>query len=102
MKKALFIVIISLITLSACKKEEETPLCEQYEYGTIVLDNKREYTYDLYIDSEYVREIGPNEVVRINKSVGHHYVKLEMGLSYYYYKTVYVGMCDDVLLVHEY
>lgn len=102
MKKLLLIFLLGIIIHSGCKKEEEIPLCEQNNFGTFILENNRDYTYDLYVDGDYVSEVLPKETFRIDLPVGHRYIKLEMGLDYYYYRTVYVGQCDEVTLTHDY
>ena len=100
MKKLLLISPIGIIFISGCKKEDEKPLCEEHNYGTLKINNKRDWTYKLYIDNEYRRNIEPMELYETNLPAGHHYIKLTTGLDYYYYKTVNIRQCNEVTITH--
>jgi hypothetical protein len=101
MKKLLILLLLAVISISACKKEDPVPECESQNYGELSITNLNNYTYDLYVNSTAYGTIKPKETKVVTHEPGNCTVKFIVEDGYWYIKTE-LHQCDFKKVVFEF
>jgi|GEM_PF-3414422 len=101
MKNILTLLFIVAISLSSCKKESQIPDCELNDTGELQVQNLRNYSYGLYLDTISYGEIEPKEIKLITCPTG-SYTLMFYTEDGYYYKTIRIRQCKTERFTFEY
>jgi len=100
--RKVILVLVAMVLLFACKKEEPKEDCEIYKYGTITISNSSTNPYDIYIDDVLKGRLEGGKItekVKINEGNSRKLYAVQVSgyLLYPTEKTTYFNVisCND-------